>query len=56
MSVRLTCTRCGAGLVPTWSGVRCPRLAACGRGGIEESGVLLHPFAAHVAVPSGVRA
>ena len=35
---RLTCPSCGANLVPTLSGPRCPRLGSCGRGGIEETG------------------
>jgi len=40
MTVKLVCTRCGAALAPTLSGPRCPRLAACGRGGYVET---LHP-------------
>lgn len=56
MTVRLTCPRCDAPLAPTWGGLRCPRMNACGRGGIVESGATLFPFAAEHAVPAGVRA
>lgn len=34
----LLCVRCGAWLAPTISGLRCPRLAACGFGGFVETG------------------
>lgn len=34
---RLTCPNCGAGMVPTLNGPRCPRLGSCGRGGVEET-------------------
>lgn len=33
---RGACSECGAPLVPTMRGMRCPRLGSCGRGGIEE--------------------
>lgn len=56
MHARLTCPRCDAPLVPGFSGLRCPRLNACGRGGYVESGRALHPAMAHVSVPSGVQA
>lgn len=56
MTARLTCAHCNTPLVATFTGLKCPRLGACGRGGIIESGRALHPFSAHVAVPSGVRA
>lgn len=56
MTARLTCERCHTPLVATYHGLKCPRLGACGRGGIIESGSHLHPFSSHVAVPTGVRA
>lgn len=40
--VRLTCPRCDATLVPAFTGMRCPRLTACGRGGYLEVGAALH--------------
>ncbi|HEX2022203.1 MAG TPA: hypothetical protein VHH36_05780 [Candidatus Thermoplasmatota archaeon] len=54
--MRLCCPRCGAGLVPSWSGLRCPRMTACGRGGFVESGRQLHPLAATTLRDDGVRA
>lgn len=38
--IRMICTRCGTALAPAWSGFRCPRFSACGRGGIVESSAL----------------
>lgn len=35
------CSECGSRMVPTLHGLRCPRLAACGRGGVEEVGKVL---------------
>lgn len=37
MHLRLACARCGAALVPAFTGLRCPRLAACGFGGHVET-------------------
>ncbi|HWG92237.1 MAG TPA: hypothetical protein VNZ52_15410 [Candidatus Thermoplasmatota archaeon] len=34
--VSLVCARCGSRLVPAWSGLRCPRMTACGYGGTNE--------------------
>ncbi|HWH08906.1 MAG TPA: hypothetical protein VNX21_06880 [Candidatus Thermoplasmatota archaeon] len=31
------CPRCGARLAPAPSGLRCPRLSSCGRGGLVEN-------------------
>ena len=56
LDMSLTCPRCAARLVPTWSGLQCPRLNACGRGGYVEDGRSLHPFMDATHVPSGVRA
>lgn len=36
MDAHNVCPECGAALVPTLRGRRCPRLGSCGRGGIEE--------------------
>lgn len=33
---RSECPECGAPMVPTLRGSRCPRLGSCGRGGTEE--------------------
>lgn len=52
--MRLTCPHCHAGLVPSWSGLRCPRMAACGRGGLRETALMLLPSALARGVPSGV--
>ena len=54
--MRLVCPRCHAGLVPSWAGLRCPRLGACGRGGIVENGLTILPASLAHAVPHGVRA
>lgn len=35
--IRLLCSRCSSTLVPSWTGQRCPRMAACGFGGLIES-------------------
>jgi hypothetical protein len=37
MHLTLACGRCGARLAPTLSGMRCPRLTACGFGGQVET-------------------
>jgi hypothetical protein len=54
--MRLVCPRCSAGLVPSWAGLRCPRLGACGRGGIVESALSILPLSLAGGAPSGVRA
>jgi hypothetical protein len=33
---RPECPECGAAMVPSFRGFRCPRLGSCGRGGVEE--------------------
>ncbi|HWG92235.1 MAG TPA: hypothetical protein VNZ52_15400 [Candidatus Thermoplasmatota archaeon] len=43
LRMRLRCAKCGSGLVPTLSGLRCPRLSACGFGGITETHLTLRP-------------
>lgn len=53
---RLCCGTCGAGLVPSWTGLRCPRLGACGRGGFTETAISLMPFTLGRAVPLGIPA
>lgn len=37
MHVKLVCDRCGTALAPAFSGLRCPRFSACGRGGLVET-------------------
>jgi hypothetical protein len=54
--MRLVCPRCDAGLVPSFSGLRCPRLAACGRGGYVEALRPAPVFVLSEHVPSGVKA
>lgn len=56
MMTRLVCPRCNAGLVPSWSGLRCPRMTACGRGGPVETVATGYVFAWGGSVPSGIRA
>jgi|GEM_PF-3733031 len=56
MITRLVCPRCDAGLVPSWSGLRCPRMSACGRGGLVEAGGAVVAFAPLEVVPTGVEA
>lgn len=53
---RLCCRNCGAGLVPTWTGLHCPRLGACGRGGHTETALSLLPVHLGRFVPTGVHA
>lgn len=40
---RLCCGICGAGLVPAWSGLKCPRGSACGHGGPVETARSVRP-------------
>ena len=54
--MRLSCPRCHAGLVPSWAGLRCPRLGACGRGGPVETAHTVLPMSLHRSSPSGIRA
>ncbi len=35
-SLKLLCGKCATPLAPAFSGMRCPRFSACGRGGIVE--------------------
>ncbi|HLE96496.1 MAG TPA: hypothetical protein VI997_03925 [Candidatus Thermoplasmatota archaeon] len=35
------CPECGTRMVRTFSGIRCPRFSACGRGGLEETAARL---------------
>ncbi|HWG92236.1 MAG TPA: hypothetical protein VNZ52_15405 [Candidatus Thermoplasmatota archaeon] len=37
-AARPLCPECATPLVPTLRGLACPKLSACGRGGIEERG------------------
>lgn len=45
---KLLCARCGACLAPTFSGLRCPRMAACGFGGLNE-GIAFQPLSTFLA-------
>lgn len=54
--MRLVCSRCSTPLAPAWTGLRCPRFSACGRGGLEEVGRMIHPLADHARAIAGVRA
>ncbi len=55
--MRLCCESCGAGLVPAFTGLRCPRMNACGRGGLIEDAYTLAPsFIHHDAIDLGVPA
>lgn len=51
MTARMCCAKCGAGLVPAWTGLKCPRGSACGYGGVEETSLSLRP--SHLRAPSG---
>lgn len=54
--MRLVCPRCNAGLVPSWSGLKCPRMSACGKGGPVETTRTGYVFVVSENVPSGVEA
>ncbi|HUR69945.1 MAG TPA: hypothetical protein VM370_11925 [Candidatus Thermoplasmatota archaeon] len=45
MRLRVLCARCGTALAPTMSGLRCPRMSACGFGGMVET-IQFQPLAA----------
>lgn len=44
MNGRLCCGTCGAGLVPAWTGLKCPRASACGKGGLLETASSVRPL------------
>ncbi|MEA3199741.1 MAG: hypothetical protein QOE90_1169 [Thermoplasmata archaeon] len=54
--MRLVCPRCNAGLVPAWTGLRCPRMSACGRGGPVESSQVGYVFSLDPHTSHGVKA
>ena len=56
MELNLVCARCQAPLVPAMSGLRCPRMTACGRGGFVETSLTSETFAFSSVRDTGVRA
>lgn len=54
--MRLRCETCGSGLVPSLSGLRCPRMTACGFGGHVETAYTLRPSFLSAVPSTGVRA
>jgi len=56
ITMRLVCPRCDAGLVPSWSGLRCPRMSACGMGGPVEVARTGYVFVVSDSSHTGVKA